>query len=95
MPFELRDDVSLVETEYGMVLLDGRTGEYWTLNPTAVLVMRTLLDGGDTDRAVHALVNEFDADVETAGADVADLVTDFAEAGLLKRTPGGPSPANR
>jgi len=84
MVYELRDDISLAETEYGIVLLDGADGEYWTLNGTGAVVLRTLLDGGDSEQAVNALVREFDADLDTATADVTQLVTDLTSVRLLK-----------
>jgi hypothetical protein len=84
MVYELRDDVSFAETQYGIVLLDGNDGEYWTLNGTGAVVLRTLLGGGDSAQAAKALVREFDADPDTAAADVTQLVADLTSARLLR-----------
>ena len=46
MTLMLRDGVSSADTDYGTVLLDEDSGQYWNLNPTAALALRTLLDGG-------------------------------------------------
>ncbi|MFC0114005.1 lasso peptide biosynthesis PqqD family chaperone [Kibdelosporangium aridum] len=62
---ELREDVSLTDTDYGTVLLDERSGEYWMLNPTAALVLRTLLAGGTSEDAANQLATEFDVDPAT------------------------------
>jgi hypothetical protein len=48
MMLQLRDGVSAADTDYGMALLDEDSGQYWNLNPTAALALRTLLDGGTT-----------------------------------------------
>jgi hypothetical protein len=84
MTYELRDDVSVAETDYGMVLLDGRDGEYWTLNRTGAVVVRTLLAGGVSEQAVRALVRDFGADLAAAAEDVAELVADLTAARLFK-----------
>ena len=46
MMLQLRDGVSAADTDYGMALLDEDSGQYWNLNPTAALALRTLLAGG-------------------------------------------------
>ena len=60
--------VSSAETDYGIMLLDEDSGRYWNLNPTAALVLRTLLDGGP-DQAAHELA-ERSVEAATAGRDV-------------------------
>lgn len=80
----LKPDVLLTETEYGMALLDQRRAEYWTLNPTAALVLQTLLDGHGAERAVASLVDRYEGvDAETAARDVARIVDDLSSAGLI------------
>ena len=49
MALTLRPGVSTADTDYGTTLLDERSGEYFTLNPTGALVLRTLLGGGTAD----------------------------------------------
>ncbi|MFE7900228.1 lasso peptide biosynthesis PqqD family chaperone [Streptomyces sp. NPDC057424] len=82
MPLRFGDEVSTAETDYGTVLLDERIGSYWELNPTATLVVRTLLDGGEEADAAAALVREFDIDQAQALQDVETLVRDLRESGL-------------
>ena len=50
MMLQLRDGVSAADTEYGMALLDEDSGQYWNLNPTAALALRTLLGAGPRRR---------------------------------------------
>ncbi|MDH6547176.1 lasso peptide biosynthesis PqqD family chaperone [Streptomyces sp. SAI-041] len=82
MPLRFGDDVSTAETDYGTVLLDERAGAYWELNPTATLVVRTLLDGGEESDAAAALVREFDIDQAQAVQDVETLVRELRNSGL-------------
>jgi hypothetical protein len=82
MPLRFGADISTAETDYGTVLLDERAGIYWELNPTATLVVRTLLDGGEEADAVAALVREFDIDETHALRDVEALVRQLRGSGL-------------
>ncbi|MGW5643886.1 lasso peptide biosynthesis PqqD family chaperone [Saccharopolyspora sp. NPDC003752] len=79
---QFNTEVATAETEYGTVLLDQLSGEYWQLNPTGTLVIRTLLAGGGEDDAIRALTEEFDVDREQAAHDVQTLVTQLRESGL-------------
>ncbi|MFI1286783.1 lasso peptide biosynthesis PqqD family chaperone [Streptomyces sp. NPDC020858] len=80
----LKPGVLLTETEYGMALLDQKSAEYWTLNPTAAVVLRELLDGHTAERAAAALVERYeDVDTEVAAQDVVSIVEDLRSAGLI------------
>ena len=37
MTLKLRDGVSTANTDYGVMLLDEYSGQYWNLNPTAAV----------------------------------------------------------
>lgn len=82
MPLRFGDNVSTAETDYGTVLLDEQAGTYWELNPTATVVVRTLLDGGEEADAAAALVQEFDIDQAQALQDVETLVRELRDSGL-------------
>ena len=83
MTLKLRDGVSAADTDYGVALLDEDSGQYWNLNPTGALVLRTLLEGGTPAEAVQALTTEFAVDAVTASRDVNDLVGGLRSAGLV------------
>jgi DNA-binding MarR family transcriptional regulator len=85
MTLKLRNGVSSAETDYGIVLLDEDSGEYWNLNPTAAVVLRTLLHGGTRMQAVQELTEQFAVDTDTANRDVEDLVDGLQSAGLVER----------
>ncbi|AOR35711.1 hypothetical protein BFF78_35700 [Streptomyces fodineus] len=82
MSLRFGDHVSTAETDYGTVLLDERGGAYWELNPTATLVVRTLLDGAEEADAAAVLVREFDIDQGQALRDVETLVQQLRSSGL-------------
>jgi hypothetical protein len=83
MTLKLRDGVSTADTDYGTALLDEDSGEYWNLNPTGALALRTLLEGGTSADAVQALVERYDVDTDSASRDVQDLLGDLRSAGLV------------
>ncbi|ORT59933.1 lasso peptide biosynthesis PqqD family chaperone [Streptomyces sp. CB03238] len=90
MTFTLRDGVFTVETEYGIALLDEDRDQYWTLNPSAALILRTLLDGGSADDAVRTLTQEYAVEKDTAHRDVQELVGELRAAGLAEEDTGRP-----
>ena len=87
MTLQLREGVSAADTDYGMALLDEDSGQYWNLNPTAALALRTLLDGGTTAQAVQELTEQYAVDADTASQDVDNLVGELHSAGLVKEQP--------
>ena len=85
MTLMLRDGVSSADTDYGTVLLDEDSGQYWNLNPTAALALRTLLDGGSPAEAVRQVTERYSVDAATAGRDVQELVDGLRSASLVER----------
>jgi len=83
MTLKLRNGVSTADTDYGIALLDEDSGEYWNLNPTGALVLRTLLEGGTSTEAIQALVERYDVDTDSASRDVKDLLGELRSAGLV------------
>jgi hypothetical protein len=86
MTLKLRDGVSAADTDYGMALLDEDSGQYWNLNPTAALALRTLLDGGTTAQAVQELTQQYAVDADTASQDIDNLIGELHSAGLVKES---------
>ncbi|MFI5730105.1 lasso peptide biosynthesis PqqD family chaperone [Kribbella sp. NPDC051587] len=82
---KLRTAVTMVETDYGWVLLDEDTGGFFSLNPSGVLAVRTMLDGGGVDEAVAAITGEYAVDAGTARADVDELLDELDAAKLVTR----------
>lgn len=84
MTLKLRDCVFTADVEYGTALLDEDRGQYWNLNPTGALVLRTLLAGGSPAEAAKALSEQYAVDLETARQDVEELVDELRSAGLVE-----------
>ncbi|MER5561241.1 lasso peptide biosynthesis PqqD family chaperone [Streptomyces sp. NPDC002506] len=84
MPLRLRDDVTLVATEYGAVLLDERVGRYFQLNPTGRVAAEHLLAESDTEDVVAAITAEYDVTEERARQDLLSLVEQLRQAGLVR-----------
>ncbi|GAA0476940.1 lasso peptide biosynthesis PqqD family chaperone [Streptomyces stramineus] len=83
MAVRFAKDVSTAQTDYGTVLLDQRSGQYWELNPTGTLVVRILMEGGGETDAVDAVVAEFAIDRPRAAQDVFALIGQLRQAGLV------------
>lgn len=83
MTITLRLGVVTADTEYGMALLDQSSGEYYTLNPTAAVIVRALLDGTTTDQAVTAITDQYDVSVEQVEEDIARILQELRDARLL------------
>lgn len=82
---KLATAVTMVETDYGWVLLDEAGGGFFSLNPSGVLAVQTMLDGGGVDDAVTAITDRYDVDAGTARADVEELLGELAAAELVTR----------
>jgi hypothetical protein len=87
MTLKLRGGVSAADTDYGMALLDEDSGQYWNLNPTAALALRTLLAGGTTAQAVREVTEQYAVDADTATQDINDLLGELHSAGLVREQP--------
>lgn len=74
---------TIVDTEYGSVVLDEVRGRYWHLNDSALVVARAYLDGGGHEQAADALVTEFGIDREVADRDAGLTRRRLEEVGLL------------
>ncbi|MBU7600428.1 lasso peptide biosynthesis PqqD family chaperone [Streptomyces sp. P38-E01] len=79
----LRDWLAITETDYGSVLLDMNSGSYWNLNHTGAIVVDTLRRGGSAADAVTAVRRHYDIGPDEAERDVADLLDQLRQAGIL------------
>jgi len=83
MSLRLCADVSELETDEGMVLLDERAGRYWQLNRTGTFIVRTLLEGSTPQEISKTLAQRHGVSVEQVTTDVAVLVERLQTAGLV------------
>ncbi|MEU7133699.1 lasso peptide biosynthesis PqqD family chaperone [Streptomyces sp. NPDC046261] len=81
--YKLAQHVSKVQTDYGVVLLDEVRGVYFTLNPSGVIVLDSVLDSGDLTSAVAALLSEYEVERAVAEEDAAGVLRDLLSAGVV------------
>ncbi len=79
----LRQDISIVAVEDGMVLLDERSGRYYQVNGSGAVVLGVLLEGGGEDEAADALTERYDVCRERALADAAEIIRRLRTTGLV------------
>lgn len=73
-PVKLNENVHLTETDYGAVLLDEETGNYWELNPPGALILSLLLDDSAEADVAEKLTARYEVARAQAERDVAELV---------------------
>ncbi|MFE2265024.1 lasso peptide biosynthesis PqqD family chaperone [Streptomyces griseosporeus] len=83
MTMRLRPGVVTADTEYGMALLDQNSGEYFTLNPTAALIVRTLLAGSSSEETVAELTDRYAVSSEQVEEDITRILEELRAARLL------------
>jgi len=84
MALKLRHGVFDADTDYGIVLLDGESGEYFDLNPTGAFVLRSLLSGASAGEAARALTEEYSVALDDAAQDVRELLEHLRGARLVE-----------
>ena len=74
--------VSVLETEKGTVLFDGRQGRYFQLNELGLIVVKSLGEAMGVDAIVRRVVEAYDVDAKTADADVRAFLAQIKELGV-------------
>ncbi|MDE2491332.1 MAG: PqqD family protein [Elusimicrobia bacterium] len=85
--FRRRPDAAWRRIGEEVVVLDLRTGAYFSLNETAALIWEELDGGATRAKAAARLCAEFDADEERAARDVDELVAALLREGVLEPAP--------
>jgi hypothetical protein len=70
------------------VVLDLRTGAYWSLNDTASVIWETIGEGLPPARAVERLCAEFEVTEAAAARDASEAVARLLSEGLIRRAGG-------
>ena len=78
----LAPGVSVLETEKGTVLFDGRQGRYCQLNELGLIVVKSLGEAMGVDAIVRRVVEAYDVDAKTADADVRAFLAQIKELGV-------------
>ncbi len=64
-------------------VLDGGTGESFSINKTGAVILSTFVEGRSLDDAVQALATEYELPLPAARRDTMRFVTELARMGLL------------
>ena len=78
----LAPGVSVLETEKGTVLFDGRQGRYFQLTELGLIVVKSLGEAMGVDAIVRRVVEDYDVDPKTADADVRAFLAQIKELGV-------------
>ena len=90
-------DVLLQELNGEAVLLDLKNERYYGLDDIGTRMWQLLDSNGRVDAACARLLQEYEVDETTLKDDLADLINQLAEAGLISVQPAGddaPKPAS-
>jgi Coenzyme PQQ synthesis protein D (PqqD) len=80
-----RSDTAMArELDGEVVILDIPSGRYFTMNDVGALVWNQLEVPVTTDTLTDAVVEAFDVDWHTAAGDLAELLVQLIEAGLVE-----------
>ncbi|HUH93591.1 MAG TPA: PqqD family protein [Casimicrobiaceae bacterium] len=81
---QLAKYVKFREEKFGGVLFETRSEKVFTLNPTATAVVREIQAGGDERAIVGRLKDRFDDGSGAIERDVAALIADLRQRGLIE-----------
>lgn len=84
MLIRLNANVSTTTTEYGSVVLDEASGEYFQLNPLGTVVLQGLLQGQSPPQVAAGLAGEFEVSSAQAEQDVLALLSQLRQARLVE-----------
>ncbi|WP_242882465.1 lasso peptide biosynthesis PqqD family chaperone [Actinomadura litoris] len=80
---KLSGEVTVTDTGAGLVLLNERTGRYWSLNGTARAVLLMLADGSTPEQAVESLTLQHPDFADRVASDVEALIESLLEEKVL------------
>jgi len=84
-PMVVSEQVVAEQVGDELVLLDLRSENFVALNEVAAVVWRSLEAHGSQERAASDVVSMFGVDRSVATEDVAELIADLVEMGLVER----------
>lgn len=83
--FRTADTVVTTKQADTTILMDLRSGRYFTLNPVSGLIWSVLSAGASVDRVISQVKAEFDAPEERITADVEEFLESLLSAELIRR----------
>ncbi|MFC7963012.1 PqqD family peptide modification chaperone [Rhodococcoides kroppenstedtii] len=84
LPVELSQAVSLSRTDDGVIVLDGRSGAYWSFDHIAADILDSLLSKASTAETIADITAKYEAPAATVENDVKELLRTMASEGLVR-----------
>lgn len=78
-----KSHLAIANTDYGTVMLNELTGEYWHLNPSATYILNTLNSGTSLKSTVEKFAELYQISLKTAQKDVSTVHQHLVEIGAL------------
>lgn len=85
--FEASKNVVTTEQADMAILMDLRSGRYFTLNPVGGVIWSELAAGSSVDQMTSRLTETYDVSAEQAMLDVQELLGSMLSAKLIKEAP--------
>lgn len=79
----LSSDILFSEVDNETVLLNMRDGLYCGLDDIGTRIWQLLSEHGDVALTLERMLSEYDVDADTLKQDLADLIAELADVGLL------------
>lgn len=84
--FRAAESVTATQQADATILVDLKSGRYYTLNPVSGRIWSILTEGGSLEHATHRVKEEFDTpDEEQLTAEVEEFVRSLLSAKLIRR----------
>jgi hypothetical protein len=83
MAYELSKEFVWKEVGDQVVVLNLDSGNYHSLNPTASLIWRGLMERRSEEEIVQTLCSGFRVDPQTAGRDTEEAISEFVSRGMI------------
>ncbi len=77
------------EIEGEAVLLDLKSGVYYSLNQVGTFIWSLMEKAPSEDEIGRSVAEEYDVEFDEALRDVGELIRDLSKEGLIEKTPGG------
>lgn len=85
MKYRLNEDYLWKEIGQQVVILHFQSGVYWTLNETASVIWKQLIETNMSEQdSVQAMTQLFDIDEKTAAQDIHDFIAQCLEKKVLQ-----------
>ncbi|HSY14912.1 MAG TPA: lasso peptide biosynthesis PqqD family chaperone [Jatrophihabitantaceae bacterium] len=79
----MKASIRIAETERGLILLDGRDGQYYELNDSAADMLRALIGGMTTADAARQISERYGVGTGLALTDLSGLIQRLTDLGMV------------